>query len=418
MASPRPTLTTADVLRFVDDRSFTPTSGPDGHVGVEVEWLPVDLTDPFRPVPEELVPTPGTEPGPAGSRLTLEPGGQIELSSPPLRGIGPACAALAADAAALSGNLAERGLGLVGLGYDPRPLPERWVDGPRYDAMEAYFDAQCAAGRTMMRATASVQVNVDVGPSPDAVEARWRRAHDLAPTLAAAFANSPLAESGPSGWRSRRLAVWADIDAGRTASADCGGDCRSAWARYALDARVMMIRRDEHRFEPLLEPLAFEEWIERGHELGYPTLSDFEYHLTTLFPPVRPRGWLELRMVDSLPDPWWRAAVAVAVTLVADDEAAAACEASVAPTRGLWREAARHGLDHPQLARSAIVCFESALEALSRLGSDAATISAVAAFHDRYSARGRCPADDRIAEWAEDGTILPGPDRFLELTWA
>ncbi|MBA2326332.1 MAG: hypothetical protein H0V95_06770, partial [Actinobacteria bacterium] len=92
MASPRPTLTTADVLRFVDDRSFTPTSGPDGHVGVEVEWLPVDLTDPFRPVPEELVPTPGTEPGPAGSRLTLEPGGQIELSSPPLRGIGPACA--------------------------------------------------------------------------------------------------------------------------------------------------------------------------------------------------------------------------------------------------------------------------------------------------------------------------------------
>jgi len=125
-----------------------------------------------------------------------------------------------------------------------------------------------------------------------------------------------------------------------------------------------------------------------------------------------------LRMIDALPDPWWRAAVAVAVTLVADDAAAAACAAAVTPTHGLWREAARHGLDHPGLARSARVCFESALEALSRLGTDAATISAVAAFHDRYSARGRCPADDRLDEWAEDGTLLPGPDRFMELTWA
>ena len=88
------------------------------------------------------MPAPGTKPGPAGSHLTLEPGGQVELSTPPLLGIGPACAALAADAAALSGDLADKGVGLVGLGYDPRPLPERWVDGPRYDAMEAYFDAQ------------------------------------------------------------------------------------------------------------------------------------------------------------------------------------------------------------------------------------------------------------------------------------
>jgi glutamate--cysteine ligase len=84
----------------------------------------------------------------------------------------------------------------------------------------------------------------------------------------------------------------------------------------------------------------------------------------------------------------------------------------------MWREAARHGLDHPELARSARACFEATLAALSRLGSDAATIAAVAAFHDRYSARGRCPADDRLTEWAEHGTILPGSDRFLELSWA
>lgn len=422
MPSRQRTLTPHGLRRFVDDHCFAPTSA-DSRVGVEVEWLPVDLAHPAEPLPPGPVPGLGaTEAAavmPAGSRITLEPGGQVELSSPPLRGIGPACAALAADAATLTHELADGGVGLVGVGFDPRPDPPRRVHGPRYDAMEAYFDSQCDAGRTMMRATAAVQVNVDLGPDRARADTRWRRAHDLGPTLAGAFANSPIgAGAWPSGWRSRRLAVWSDIDAGRTASAGGDDDCRVEWSSYVLDARVMLIRRDERRYVPIVEPLTFAQWIDRGHDLGYPTVGDLEYHLTTLFPPVRPRGWLELRMIDALPDPWWRAAVAVATTLVADDEAAEACAAAVAPTRGMWREAARHGLDHPQLASSARACFEAALDALSRLGSDAATISAVAAFHDRYSARGRCPADDRLAEWAEDGTVLPGADRFVELTWA
>ncbi|HEX6312660.1 MAG TPA: ergothioneine biosynthesis glutamate--cysteine ligase EgtA [Acidimicrobiia bacterium] len=423
MPSRERAITAHDVRRFVDERCFAPSSR-EGHVGVEVEWLPVDLGDPDRSLP------PGPLPGlasvadlgamPAGSLLTLEPGGQVELSSPPLRGIGPACAALAADAAALTHDLAEHGVGLVGIGCDPRPEPDRRIHGPRYDAMEAYFDTEWAAGRTMMRATAAVQVNVDLGPDAATAQARWQRAHDLGPTLAGAFANSPLGTGAwPSGWRSRRLAVWSDLDAGRTVAAANGGpDCCTEWADYALGARVMLIRRDERDFVPLSRPLTFAEWVDDGHELGYPTLADLEYHLTTLFPPVRPRGWLELRMIDALPDPWWRVAVAVAVTLVADDDAAATCAGAIEPTRDMWRDAARHGLDHPDLARSARVCFEATLDALSRLGSDATTIAAVAAFHERYSARGRCPADDRLAEWAEHGTLLPDADRFLELSWA
>lgn len=415
MPDARPRLTVDDVHRFVDERCLAPRA--EGRVGVEVEWLPVRLDDPAGPPVDDYLDLARREPAPAGSRLTFEPGGQIELSSPPLQGIGPACAALAADAAALGGTLAGAGVGLVGLGFDPRPSATRRVHSPRYDAMEAYFDTQCADGRTMMRSTAAVQVNVDVGSAEATVDRRWHRAHDLGPTLAAAFANSPLGADGPSGWRSRRLAVWHAIDAGRTRSADVRGSAPDAWARYALDACVMMIRRDESVFVPLLEPLSFEAWIEVGHELGYPTLADFEYHLTTLFPPVRPRGWLELRMIDSLPDPWWRAAVAVATTLIVDDDSAAAVAREVATARDLWAEAARHGLGHPALAASARICLETALEALSRLGTDATTIAAVAAFHERYTARGRCPADDRLAEWTEHGSLLPTPDRFLELTW-
>src|SRR5205807_3105836 len=156
----------------------------------------------------------------------------------------------------------------------------------------------------------------------------------------------------------RRLAIWAEVDQCRTAAADGNGhDPAQAWTDYALAARVMFIRRDEARYVPVLDPLTLADWITRGHELGFPTRDDVSYHFTTLFPPVRPRGWLELRMIDSLPDPWWRAAVAVATTLVCDDTAADAASDAIAPTRGRWLDAARHGLGHPDFADAAQDAF-------------------------------------------------------------
>src|SRR5262245_27016083 len=158
----RRSLTTRDVRQLVDDQCFLPSAS--GRIGVEVEWLAVCHADQDQPVLPELVGEAGAE-LPAGSRLTFEPGGQVELSSPPLRGIGPACASIASDAAALTADLAERGIGLVGLGLDPGPSRARCVESPRYEAMEAYFGAQgvreSSAGRTMMRSTAALQVNVD-----------------------------------------------------------------------------------------------------------------------------------------------------------------------------------------------------------------------------------------------------------------
>jgi glutamate--cysteine ligase len=414
--SPSQSLTAGDVRRLVNEECFP--SSPSGHVGVEVEWLAVRFSDPASPVLPELVGEEGAE-LPAGSRLTFEPGGQVELSSPPLRGIGPACAAIAADAAALSDRLSERGIGLVGLGLDPGPARPRCVDAPRYEAMEAYFDAQCAAGRTMMRSTAAVQVNVDLGTTGADVERRWHRAHDAGPLLAAAFANSPLAGGIPTGWRSRRLAIWAEVDQCRTAAADGNAhDPARAWTDYALAARVMFIRQDETRYVPVLDSLTLADWITRGHELGFPTRDDVSYHFTTLFPPVRPRGWLELRMIDSVPDPWWRAAVAVTTTLVCDDAAAEAAAPAIDVTRGRWLDAARHGLGHPELAGAAKVAFDAALDAMVRLGTDATTVLAVEAFVDRYVARGRCPADDRIEAWEADETLFPAADQFAAATWA
>ncbi len=406
----------ADDVYALAGAHFNPSHST--RVGVEVEWLAVCSDDPHGRVPIDVVGTAGSE-LPAGSRLTFEPGGQVELSAPPLQGIGPACAALAADAALLTSRLGSHGVGLVGLGLDPRRDRSRAFASPRYDAMEQYFEANCPSGRTMMCSTAAVQVNVDLGTTPETVAARWHRAHDLGPTLAAAFANSPLADGVPSGWKSRRLAVWEEIDSGRTDPAErVRREPALAWAEYALGARVMLIRHTDDRYQPVLEPLTLAEWIEHGHELGYPTADDLEYHLTTLFPPVRPRGWLELRMIDSLPDPWWRVAVAVATTLVCDDAAADTVAEAIAPTRGRWLDAARHGLQVRAFEHSARVCFEAALAAMVRLGTDAATVLAVEAFAERYVERQRTPADDRLAAWAESGALFPEPDAFAEATWA
>ena len=220
--------------------------------------------------------------------------------------------------------------------------------------MEHYFDAHWPEGRTMMRNTASIQVNLDIGRELE-IEMRWKRAHDLGPVLAAAFANSPLdAYGSPTGWRSTRLAVWQAIDPERTDSAFVPGlDARSSWTRYTLDAPVMMIRSDDAACTPLDVRMPFGAWIANGHELGWPTIEDFDYHLTTLFPPVRPRGWLEFRMIDALPDRWWPVAVAVATTLLDDAEAADTAARAVASTRGCWIAAARDGLADPALRAAA-----------------------------------------------------------------
>ncbi len=156
--------------------------------------------------------------------------------------------------------------------------------------------------------------------------------------------------------------------------------------------------------------------MEEGHELGYPTVEDFAYHLTTLFPPVRPRGWFELRMIDALPSPWWRVAVAVTTALLDDEEASDTAAAIIDEGRRL-RGAASHGLAHPELARHARGCFEAALSALPRLGADVTTIAATASFFERFVARGRCPADDLLDGWRTDGCLLLGRPA-LEEAWS
>ncbi|MGZ8763469.1 MAG: ergothioneine biosynthesis glutamate--cysteine ligase EgtA, partial [Acidimicrobiia bacterium] len=399
MPSPERTLDLDTARRLVASRSFRPSAG---HlVGVELEWLVFTSTDLASDGSvsltrlQQAVASAGPLPG--GGVVTYEPGGQLELSS--------AAGTLAetlrlteTDAIVLRDALDRAGLTPVGLGLDPLRPRRRVVDTPRYSAMEAYFDAGGPAGRTMMCGTAALQISLDTGP-PDEIERRWARAHHIGPLLLAAFANSPLLEGRPSGWRSSRWGAWNRIDPSRTASvyeSDGAGDGGDQWARYALDAAVMLILAAGDAATPVLESLTFGDWVEHGHDLGWPTVDDLTYHLSTLFPPVRPQGRFELRMIDALPDPWWRAAIAVTTALLDDPETAAVAEVATEPVRNRWCDAAQHGLSDPDFARAARTCFDAALDAMPRLGVGRSSADVLQAFNTRFVNRGRTPADERL----------------------
>jgi glutamate--cysteine ligase len=378
-------------------------SGPIGQVGVELEWLVYDVADPARRVPlaelhAALAGLPEVLPG--GGAVTIEPGGQVELSSAPAASLAACVDAAGADLAVLRRAVGLAGLRLVGAGLDPDRAPQRLLETPRYAALEEFYDRLGADGRTMMANSASVQVCLDAGDDSDTAAGyrfRWWLADALGPMLMAAFANSPLWFGHRTGWRSTRQAFRFRTDPGRSRAPRQTGDPRAAWARYALDARVVCVRDHESQGWAVPDGLTFRQWL-RGGGPRPATLEDLEYHLGTLFPPVRPRGYLELRMIDAQPGDGWIVPLAVVAALF-DDPIAAEQAGSLAPRQSVrrhhdWVRAARYGLADPALAEAALGCFRTAQAALARGNAPAAVQAAVAAFTDRYPARGRCPADD------------------------
>lgn len=407
--APRTAISEAEVEALVRGICFK--TGPPRKLGVEVEWLVNELRTPRLPVtPERLEAAyAALRTVPLRSALTVEPGGQLELSSPPAASLMECIGTVSADLDAVRKALAKDDLGLVGIGHEPWHPPRRFLREPRYDAMETCLDRTGPAGRAMMCASASVQVCLDAGheePGPLGLGRRWRLAHQLGAVLVAAFANSPLAGSEPTGWLSTRQLLWTQIGAGRAGAPPPDTDPREAWARHVLDAPVMCVRRDGGPWD-VPEGLTFREWT-RSRVPRPPTREDLDYHITTLFPPVRPRGHLELRMIDAQPgEDGWIVPLAVTTALFDDPEAAETAYRAVkplseralslpAPHNPLWIDAARHGLGDPELHEAAVACFATALEALPRLGATTEVTDAVTAYRDRYVVPGRCPADDLL----------------------
>jgi glutamate--cysteine ligase len=437
-ADPREDLTEDEAEAHVHGVCFK--TGPPARTGVELEWLVHDRSHPRELISVDRLDAalkPVEVPGalPRGSRLTREPGGQVELSSPPAPTLAECVAAMAADLAVLRQAADQAGLVLVGSGLDPYREPPRVLDHPRYRAMERFFDREGPWGRTMMRRTASLQINLDSGEDSDGVSGyrnRWALAHRIGPVLVAAFANSPFSGGRPTGWVSTRQATWGLMDPGRTRQPPHHHEPRAAWARYALDARVLCVQDGVGGRDGVSGPddgagtaaqdgsgrsrqdsadwsappgLTFRQWVRGAPGIRPPTVDDLDYHLSTLFPPVRPRGWLELRMIDAQDGDGWIVPTVLAAVLLDDPVAADAAYAATEPlcpdgnplpSDIIWRRAARIGLADPDLAKAARACFAAVESALARSGAPPALRQAVSDFAERYPERGRCPAHDQL----------------------
>jgi len=386
--------------------------GPIGRVGLEIEAHCFDLSNPTRrPSWDELSAViADIPPLPGGSRITVEPGGAVELSGPPYDGPLAAVAALQADRAVLRAEFARRNLGLVLLGTDPLRPTRRVNPGARYSAMEQFFTASgtAEAGAAMMTATASVQVNLDAGPRDGWAE-RVRLAHALGPTMIAITANSPMLGGQFTGWCSTRQRVWGQLDSARCGpvlGVD-GDDPASEWARYALRAPVMLVNSPDA--VPVTNWVPFADWADGRAVLGgrRPTEADLDYHLTTLFPPVRPRRWLEIRYLDSVPDALWPAAVFTLTTLLDDPVAAESAAEATRPVATAWDRAARIGLTDRHLHTAALTCVRLAAERAPAELEESMTLlmrsvqqrrSPADDFSDRVVARGIAAAVRELAK--------------------
>jgi ergothioneine biosynthesis glutamate--cysteine ligase EgtA len=424
-------------------------TGPPERVGVELEWLVRDRRDPALPVQAEQVAAAlapfggsGGSPSrtnkteshsdgegytgqaprsvryqsslPSGASLTVEPGGQLELSSAPADTLGELLEVTERDLTALRDAAAAAGLELCGYGLDPLRPPRRLLDLPRYAAMEKFFDREGPWGRQMMCGTASVQVCLDAGDDStgqSGYRARWRLLHAIGPVLVAAFANSPLRVGRPTGWRSGRQQVWANMDPGRTRAPTLQAadgdphDPRDAWAAYALDAELMCVREPGSQDWTAPPGVTFRDWLRDGGSgpLRAPTAEDLDYHLSTLFPPVRPHGHMELRMIDAQPGDGWIVPAAVVTALTDDERAADAALAAAEPVwegspdaQDPWLRAARCGPADPRISQASKQCFEAADAALARSDAPTPIRRAVADFTERYVLKDRCPADDQL----------------------
>lgn len=374
-------------------------------VGVEVE-LHVFRND----SPQSRVPPADVEAATAAVRsdldgsLSFEPGGQVEISSNPSTTAHEAIVRTARDLALVRAACSDAGLVLVGGGMDPTRLPERVNTAPRYEAMDRYFGTRDTGSPPwapdMMCNTAAVQVNVGLGNRT--AESRWRIAHAVGPVLVASFASSPFRHGVPTGWKSTRQVIWWNLDTCRTRPVRDGTvpdtDVAACWARYALDAQVMFIQSEGGVCTPITRDLSMRDWLEGAHN-RVPQEDDLVSHLSTLFPPVRPRGWLELRMIDMPPDDWWAVPVFLIDALLRVDSVADRIAEICAPVSGAWLAAAHRGLEDRKMARAAVACFELAADATS----DPDAAATIRDYGEAFVFRGRTPADEMLGAEVRSG---------------
>jgi glutamate--cysteine ligase len=235
------------------------------------------------------------------AQITLEPGGQIELSGEPCESIHCTYGEFTQHIRELLEVSDPLDVVFLGLGMQPvSTLAEiEWVPKKRYRIMAPYMPKVGTLGQRMMKQTATVQANIDFLDEKDAM-AKFRTGMGLAPILIAMFANSPICDGQLNGYRSFREHIWTDTDnsrAGLLKFAFAPEVSFAHYVEYALDVPMYFIIRHHDYID--MTGITFRQFLEVGHNGERATLEDWNDHLTTLFPETRIKRYIEIRSVDS-----------------------------------------------------------------------------------------------------------------------
>src|SRR6188474_1321710 len=244
-----------------------------------------------------------------GGAISLEPGGQFELSGAPVETVHQTCSELMAHLAQLREIARPLGIGFLGLGMSPKWTLAATPVMPksRYKIMTAYMPKVGRYGLDMMYRTCTVQTNLDFSSEADMVK-KLRVSLALQPVATAMFANSPFTEGKPNGYLSFRSEIWRDTDNARSGMLPWvfeDGMGFERWVDYALDVPMYFVKRGDSYID--VAGSSFRAFFEgRNNSLPgeRPTLSDWANHLSTIFPEVRLKRYLEMRGADGVP--WGR----------------------------------------------------------------------------------------------------------------
>jgi glutamate--cysteine ligase len=356
-----------------------------------------------------------------GANVSLEPGGQLELSGAILQTIHQTCDEVNQHLREVKSVADPLGVGFIGLGAAPNWTHDQMPMMPkgRYKLMNSYMDRVGTHGKQMMYRTCTVQVNLDFASEADMVQ-KLRVALALQPVATALFANSPFFEGQPNGHKSWRSRIWRDLDARRTGTLPFVFEDGFGFERYvdfALDVPMYFVYRDGRYIDALGQ--SFRDFMAgRLPALPgeVPTLSDWADHLTTIFPEARLKKFIEMRGADGGP---WRRLCALPALWVGLTYDQGALDAAWDLARG-WdletREALRvaasvdglaadtHGVRMLDLAREVVAIAEAGLKARARPGAGGLLPDETHFLNAlRESVEtGQTPADELLAQYHGD----------------
>src|SRR5215475_6641121 len=358
--------------------------------------------------------------------ITLEPGGQFELSGAPLETVHQTCDEVHEHLRQVREVCDELGLGMLGLGFDPKWRREEipFMPKARYRIMRDYMPKKGRLGLDMMLRTCTVQANLDYQSEADMVK-KFRVSLALQPIAVALFANSPFVEGRPSGFLSYRSLIWTDTDPDR-----CGtlpfvferGFGFERYVDYMLDVPMYFVYRDGKYIDAAGQ--SFRDFL-KGRLPAWPgelpTVNDWADHVTTAFPEVRLKRYLEMRGADSGPLAALNALPAFWVGLLYDQASLDAAwdlvkDWTVADHDFLRAETPRSGLSTifrgrslSEWAREVVEIAHAGLRARKRLDVEGSDETIHLAPLDRAVASGLAPADELLAKWQNEwkGSFVP-----------